>query len=259
MKKLIYLLFAAVLLSSCNRVEPNSKGVLERNYGQNGRSDYEIVTGNQGILGFGTTLYQVPGWIMSADPQSMTVLSKDNGSFTVDPTFQYYTIGENAVDIIYQYKQFGGKGEEMMDNVEQKVLSPLVLDSYRTVARTYSTDSLMFNMGRFEKQVEDTVRKYFRTQFMELKNLTSGLTPPQSMIDAIERRNNAKVQAQQVENEKQTAIIQQEKARIEQTTNQIISQGLTKEILLQQWIEALKTTNNKVIITDGNTPVFLQQ
>lgn len=40
-------------------------------------------------------------------------------------------------------------------------------------------------------------------------------------------------------------------------TNRVQSSGLTKEVLMQQWIDAIKTTDNKVIITDGRTPVIL--
>jgi hypothetical protein len=65
--------------------------------------------------------------------------------------------------------------------------------------------------------------------------------------------------AEQVRNELEVARMQKEKAQIEQETNKIISQGLTKEILSQQWIEAIRNTSNKIIITDGKTPVMLQQ
>ena len=48
-----------------------------------------------------------------------------------------------------------------------------------------------------------------------------------------------------------------EKAKIDAETNRIQSAGLTKEILMQQYIEMLRNTSNKVIITDGKTPVIL--
>jgi hypothetical protein len=34
--------------------------------------------------------------------------------------------------------------------------------------------------------------------------------------------------------------------------------GLTKEVLALQWIDAIKNSKNKVIITDGKTPIMLQ-
>mgnify|MGYP003095896359 FL=1 len=50
-----------------------------------------------------------------------------------------------------------------------------------------------------------------------------------------------------------------EKAKIDAETNRVQSSGLTKEILLEKYIEMLQTTSNKVIITDGKTPIMLGQ
>ena len=49
-----------------------------------------------------------------------------------------------------------------------------------------------------------------------------------------------------------------EKAKIDAEANKIKSQGLSKEILTERWIDAIKTTKNKIIITDGRTPIILQ-
>jgi hypothetical protein len=49
----------------------------------------------------------------------------------------------------------------------------------------------------------------------------------------------------------------QEKAKIDAETNRIKAQGLDSKILQQQWIEAIRYSKNKIIITDGKTPVIL--
>lgn len=77
------------------------------------------------------------------------------------------------------------------------------------------------------------------------------------MIEAIERRNNAQLQAEQVHNELEVAKMQLEKAKIEAEKDRVKSNGLTKEILQDKWIDAIRNTNNKVIITDGKTPVII--
>ena len=91
-----------------------------------------------------------------------------------------------------------------------------------------------------------------------LNTLTSGLTPPRSMADAIENRNNAIQKANQVKNELETSKMYLEKAKIDAETNRMKSSGLTKEVLTQQYIEALRNSKNRVIITDGKTPLILQ-
>lgn len=77
------------------------------------------------------------------------------------------------------------------------------------------------------------------------------------MLIAIENRNKAIQEANRVKNELETSKMLLEKAKIDAETNKVQSVGLTREILMQQYIEMLKTTNNKVIITDGKTPVIL--
>jgi hypothetical protein len=78
------------------------------------------------------------------------------------------------------------------------------------------------------------------------------------MTDAIEARNVAIQEANKVENQLNTARKLQEKAIIEAKTNDIIASGLDNKILTTKWIDMLRVTENKVIITDGKTPMILQ-
>jgi hypothetical protein len=41
--------------------------------------------------------------------------------------------------------------QKVLDNVENNTLNKIVTDSYREEARNYTTDSLMNNLGDFEK------------------------------------------------------------------------------------------------------------
>lgn len=77
------------------------------------------------------------------------------------------------------------------------------------------------------------------------------------MLKAVEDRNKAIQEANRVKNELETSRMLLEKAKIDAETNKVQSVGLTKEILMQQYIEMLGKTSNKVIITDGRTPVIL--
>lgn len=257
MKKLFYLLAVATLFVACNPVQPNHEGVLMQNYGRNGVSDFSIVTGAQGPLGPGSDLYQVPMYEQTADPEPVEILAKDAGKFTVDPRFTYEAIRGKGIDIVFGYKHTGF--EDNMDNLENMILNPIVVNAFREEARNFTTDSLMNNLNNFENIVQERLRKEFEVKFFKMNTLTSGLTPPGSMSRAIEDRNNAIQKARQVQNELETAKLYQEKALIEQRTNQIKSQGLTKEILMEKYIDALRNTSNKVIITDGRTPVILNQ
>lgn len=257
MKKVIYFVIAAVAFTACNPVQPNFEGVLMQNYGRNGVSDFTVVTGNQGLLGPGTELYQVPMYEQTADPTQVSITAKDAGTFTVDPSFTYEAIRGKGIDIVFNYKHTNF--DENMDNIENMILNPIVINAFREEARNFTTDSLMNNLNAFENRVQERLKSEFEGKYFKLNSLTSGLTPPTSMANAIEQRNNQKQMAEQVRNELEVARMQKEKAQIEQETNNIKSKGLTREILMERYIDAIRYSNNRVIITDGKIPVFLNQ
>lgn len=261
MKKVFYFIAIALTIASCSSVEPNYEGVLMENYGRNGISDFKSVKGKQWTGSPGTKLYQVPMFETGGDPERITINAKDAGEFTVDPSYQYVPIRGKGVDIVFNYKHLGvDEPEVMFEQLEQTILNKLVVNAYREEARNYTTDSLMNNLNTYEKLVEGRLIKEFEGKFMKLENLTSGLKPPASMAKAIEDRNNAIQKANQIENEVKVAKMELEKARIEQQTNEIKSKGLTKEILTERWINAVRySPSSKLIITDGKTPIILGQ
>ena len=258
MKKMIILFSVIASLVGCNRPEPNYEGVLMTEYGRNGINSFKIVTGAQGILGPGSELYQVPMWEQAGDPDIVEITAKDAGVFTVDPSYTYTPIRGKGAEIVFNYKNYRIQDPEtFFDNVEANVLNKRVTDAYREEARNYTTDSLMNNLGKFELSVQSRLKEEFKTKFFDLTTLTSGLKPPASMLKAVEDRNKAIQEANRVKNELETSRMLLEKAKIDAETNKVQSVGLTKEILMQQYIEMLGKTSNKVIITDGRTPAIL--
>lgn len=258
MKKMFFLFCVIASLVGCNRPEPNYEGVLMTEYGRNGINSFKIVTGAQGILGPGSELYQVPMWEQAGDPDVVEITAKDAGVFTVDPSYTYTPIRGKGAEIVFNYKNYRIQDPEtFFDNVEANVLNKRVTDAYREEARNYTTDSLMNNLGKFELSVQSRLKEEFKTKFFDLTTLTSGLKPPASMLKAVEDRNKAIQEANRVKNELETSRMLLEKAKIDAETNKVQSVGLTKEILMQQYIEMLGKTSNKVIITDGRTPVIL--
>ncbi|WP_315506998.1 SPFH domain-containing protein [Capnocytophaga leadbetteri] len=258
MKKMIILFSVIASLVGCNRPEPNYEGVLMTEYGRNGINSFKIVIGAQGILGPGSELYQVPMWEQAGDPDIVEITAKDAGVFTVDPSYTYTPIRGKGAEIVFNYKNYRIQDPEtFFDNVEANVLNKRVTDAYREEARNYTTDSLMNNLGKFELSVQSRLKEEFKTKFFDLTTLTSGLKPPASMLKAVEDRNKAIQEANRVKNELETSRMLLEKAKIDAETNKVQSVGLTREILMQQYIEMLGKTSNKVIITDSRTPVIL--
>ncbi len=259
MKKYSLVFLILLLTVSCSRVQPNYEGVRMDNYGRNGRQDFSVVTGTVNAMAPGVELYQVPMFEQKADPPAVTITARDAGVFTVDPSLTYQAVRGKGADIIFSYKHVGvGDDQTIMDNIESGVLNTLVTNAYREEARNFSTDSLMNHMNAFETRVENRLKEEFVSKYFSLTSLTSGLRPPASMAEAIERRNNAKQEAERVRNELEVAKMNLEKSKIEAEANKIKAQGLDSKILQEKWIDAIRNTGNKVIITDGRTPVIIQ-
>lgn len=262
MKRLIQILsffcIVTVTACTCNRVAPNYEGVLMTGYGRNGQDDFKAVTGAQGMLAPGSELYQVPMFEQKGDPVEVGITTKNAGFFSVDPTYTYQPIRGRGVKIVFSYKHLGTEDNILsLDALESGILNQVIVDTYREEGRNFTTDSLMNNLSAFENSVERRIREKFADKHFTLLTLTSGLKPPASMIQAIERRNNAIQQAEQVKNELEVSRMQLEKAKIEAEANRVKSAGLEPRVLQEQWIEAIRNTNNKVIITDGKTPILL--
>jgi regulator of protease activity HflC (stomatin/prohibitin superfamily) len=230
------------------------------NCGKNGLADFKLVTGAQGPLGPCSELYQVPMFEQKGDAPELGVTTNDGGFYKVDPNYAYEAIRGKGPEIVFNYKHVNPADiSGFMDNIETNILTPIILNAYREEARKFSTDELLKNLAKFELAVETRLKTEFNGKFFNLLTLSSGLRPPESMIKAIENRNNTIQQAEQARNELEIAKMELEKAKIYREKDLVKTQGLTKEILQDKWIDAIRSTNNKVIITDGKTPVIVNQ
>jgi hypothetical protein len=91
-----------------------------------------------------------------------------------------------------------------------------------------------------KKSVELVLAAKFNNKGFTLNTLTSGLTPPKSMANAIEQRNNAVQLANQVKNELETSKMYLEKAKIDAETR-MKSSGLTKKCYSNNISKLLET------------------
>lgn len=245
-------------LTACSRVEPNHEAVKMVNWGKNGMHDLIEVKGLVPLNPFtGEKLYQVPMWETSGGFDNGDILAKDAGEFTISPRYQYSPMRTRGKNIVYNFKDISGNENLIsLDEIELKILNVIVFNAYREIARSYTTDGLMSNLQGYEEKVEKRLIEEFEKKGFVLLSLTSSLNPPQSMKKAIEARNESIQNARKAENDLEIARMEQQKAIIERETNRIKSQGLTPQILASKWIEAIGD-NDKIIITDGNTPVML--
>lgn len=247
-KHLFVALFLIAAFSSCQRVAPNSVGVLMENFGKSGKSDFSIVSGRVWVGSPGTELFQVPLFDQRGEwEEAMSLKAADNTEFTAKPTYSYKVIKERAVDIVFDNKHIES-GDDFMKSLEDNILEPRIRDLMREESRKYKTDSLMADGGSlmFEKAIEKIVEDEFEKRGFKLISFSSQLEFSEKVKDKIDSRNevntNLSVLDQQIEEQKKRNELEELK-----TQQAIIkSRGLTKEILQQQFIEKW----------DGKTPLY---
>lgn len=244
-KSILVLAILAVTLVSCERVAPNYYGVLMENYGKNGKEDYTRQQGRVNVMAPGTELFQVPAWeqrgaFTETDGKDKVLQMKaaDNTAFTSKPLYSYKVIKDRVIDVVFQNSRLGS-GDEFMEALEDNVLEPRIYDIIKEASRAYTTDELMANGGslKFEKDVQEIVKKEFEKSGLELISFSLNLDFSSKVKAKIDNRNEVntnitvldqQIQEQKKKNELEELITQQAKIR---------SQGLTPEILQERAIE----------------------
>ena len=246
----LFAFVCALILSSCERVAPNYAGVLQENFGKSGKSDFSIVSGKVNTMVPGTELFQVPLFDQRGSfSEPITLKAADNTEFTAKPTYSYKVIKDRAIDVVFDNKHIGHtNSEKFMESLENNILEPRVYDLIKEESRKYKTDSLMADGGSlvFEKKLEQIVKDEFNKRGLDLISFSAQLEFSDKVKEKIDNRNevntNISVLDQQIEEQKKRNEL--EKLKTEQML--IKSQGLTREILYQQFIEKW----------DGKTPIY---
>lgn len=235
-------------LSACSRVEPNQAGVLMENYGRNGKKDFSVVTGRVWTVTPGTELYLVPLWEQRGKFEGKTSLkAADNTAFSALPVYSFRVIKGREIDVVFDNKQLG-VGDDFIKALQDNILEPRVYDLMKEESRKFTTDELMAKGGSlmFEQKLQEILKAEFEKRGLELMMFSSQLEFSKAVTERIDKRNevntNLSVLDQQIEEQKKRL----ELAKLEAATNKAISEGITPQLLQQQFIEKW----------DGKTPLY---
>lgn len=247
MKKFTILILLG-LLAACSRVEPNQAGVLMENYGRNGKEDFTIVSGRVWTMMPGTQLYQVPLWEQRGKfDNGLSLKAADNTDFAVTPVYSFRIIRDRAVDVVFDNKQLG-TGKDFIQSLQDNILEPKIHDLMKEESRKFTTDELMASGGSlmFEQKIQNIIKDEFQKRGLELMTFSSPLAFSKSVTERIDKRNevntNLSVLDQQIAEQKKKLELERLKAE----TNKAISEGITPQLIQQQFIEKW----------DGKTPLY---
>jgi len=251
--QLLFVGGAALMLGSCAVVKQNELGVKRRN-----GVISEQVRG-AGLYGVGpfATMIKIPvstiNLAINADlptKEGLTVLSEMSILYRVDQS--------KVLDLL---KTVG-------ENYEATLIQPIFRSVVRDVsARFMAKDLHTAERANIERTIQQDMDKYLAKRGIVIENvLLKSVKLPRELTAAIEERLRAEQEAFRMQfvldREKQEAERKKIEAEGIRDAQAIISQGLNP--LLIQWrsIEAFKelskSSNTKIIVTDGRAPMLIQ-
>ncbi|GAB3881528.1 SPFH domain-containing protein [Spirosoma agri] len=246
---------ASQTLIGCATIDASHEGIKISKIGSDrGANDIENVTGWQFYNPLTSFIEQYPTFTQTKDYDPFTVSAKGGTLFKIDPTLNYHLQRGQGANVYRKYRK------ELPD-IENNILRTIVYNSYRDVANTFTPDSLVNNRVSFEDQVEAKLQKALVNDGFVFENITSNLTPPESLQAMIDAKNTAVQNALRLNNqvaaEKASAEIAVTKAtglarakvieaEAEARANELKQRTLTPLLIQQQWIAkwngALPTT-----------------
>lgn len=232
-------LTAVLLISGCSRVEPNNAGVLMENYGKNGKEDFTIVSGRVWTLSPGTDLYTVPLFEQRAQFESdVTLKSADGTEFIVKPIYSFKVIKNRAVDVIFDNKQIMGS-EDAIQSIRMNILDPKITDILRTEVLSKRSTDLMAEGGneRFNADARQLVSQELNKRGFELVSFSAMLDYSSKVKTIIDARNQSNTQISTIDSKIEQAKKELELETINTQIALVKSQGLTKEILQEKFID----------------------
>lgn len=198
-------------------------------------------------------MYEYPTFVQTVDYPPFTINAKDGSEFTVDPTISLKIIDGKSGPIFRKYRK----------DVPDIINGPLfnhVKDAFRIQLNKFTTNEIVSMRDSLEKAVEKQLVATLNKEGFQLEQLTSGLTYPSTIVEAVNAKNKTEQEALKALNELKVAEAKAQKllveARAEKEANELKAQALTPQILQKLWVEKWNGTV-PTVITSGNSQTFL--
>lgn len=229
---IVALFIASQTVISCTTIDASHEGIKVSKVGSDrGANDIENVTGWQFYNPLTSFIEQYPTFTQTKDYDAFKVSAKGGTLFTIDPTLNYHLIRGQGANVYRKYRK------ELPD-IENNIIRTIVYNSYRDVANTFTPDSLVNNRVSFEDQVEAKLQRALTKDGFSFENITSNLTPPESLQSMIDAKNTAVQNALRLQNqiasERASAEIAVTKANGEARARIIRAEAEAREYELKQ-------------------------
>lgn len=262
---IVFLVFLVIQPFTYENIDAGNVGIKINLYGSDrGVDNITIVTGRVWYNGWTTKIVEFPTYTQSVDYDPFVVTTKDAAEFKVDPKLNYHV---NAAMVPQIYRQY----RKPLNEIEQQFMRNTIYDAYRIVANSFSSDSVMSNREKFEDRIQNILTKNLNKDGFIYDQLTSAITPPESLRQMIDEKNasiqarlkaenqakqadaEAKVKVATATGEAQALLV---RAKAEAEANRLKQSALTPMLIQQEWIQKwdgkLPTTQ-----AGGNTSLMM--
>lgn len=172
----------------------------------------------------------------------ITVQDKNDVDAFIDLTFRYSITGDDVVNL---YKRFGPQ-----EDLSLNVIEPEIRSAVRTAASKYLTTDIVSKRPEIEADVRKSLEKKWESLGIVVEDVNAQeITQPQAIKDANAENAAASVLVDRENKLKEQAVIAAEK-------NAIKTKELSPEILMEQYIDAIKTRGFVVITENGSVPML---
>lgn len=243
-------------MTSCReKVDAGNVGILVSQYGsEKGVQDVVLIAGSTWYNPFTEDVYQFPIFVQHKEYEEFSVNAKDGSAFNVNPSINY-AVASDKVPVIFR------KYRKQLSDLEDGIIKTTVKEAYRVTINNYTSDVLMSSREKFEAEVSGYLKKQLGDEGFVVEQITSGIKPPQSIIDAINGKNKAVQDAMRIDNEVKSTEAEAKKkvakaegdaqalkiqADAEAYANKARQSSLTSMLIQQQFIEKW----------DGKLPVY---
>ncbi|CAI8290714.1 MAG: Uncharacterised protein [Owenweeksia sp. TMED14] len=252
--KLFGLFFICIILfNSCAVVRPGEVGVKQTF----GKLKKNVITpGLTGLNPFTTRLVRIPTRTVNQEVK-LNLPSKEGLNVRAEISILYHVEKEKTIDII---NQVGIDFEKVL------ILSTFRSASADVCAKFFAKDMHSGKRSFIEKEIQELMTKLLENRgFIIEAVLLKSITLPSGLYAAIESKLRAEQEAQQMVFILQRERKEADRKRIEaegiRDAQKIIKEGITDATIEWRSLEVLKelasSTNAKIIITDGKTPVLI--
>lgn len=240
MKKiLVYSIFALVAMfsmTSCvERVDAGCEGILVNLYGDDkGIGEVALCTGWVWYNPMTKQVFEYPTYVQTIDYKPFTINAKDGSEFTIDPNINIKIADGKSPVVFRKYRK------ELKDVINGPVLKH-VKDACRIEINRFTTDQIVSNREAVEQAIEKRLTASLKNEGFILDQFTSGLTYPQTIVEAVNAKNKAVQEAQKSENELKVAEAEAKKkivaAQAAAEAYRLQVQTLDEKMLRKMWID----------------------